>query len=707
MADYLRSRGVYDELQRVLRAYVAEAGGGGGGGEADAKGKKKQKKKKGSDDGLEGLLSSLGWPSSSVPSADVPLLARLQPGRLYLHMRIHAGKAFVGNLAPRHPHAAAVPGASATTVACVQFGAQRFSSAPVEATAEPRFDSSFVIDLGVPVRNPAGFAGASALTAALQLREPVQLLVLREDGTGEVEVVASQPLEWRRALVRGRVSLAVSLRAHDPEVTAPAGVLDVDLEVLPMRPPPPGRRRGTRGKEKKKKKSKDETSRPGDGGGGGDAENKNEANGSDDDSADDGDNSEDSVPELPVYVDADVLRQQFEREAAMDAAEEQQVRACTRAFWRDFQQIRPSHVHRLVKLYATTETGARALSCSFLAPLRAGRLIDSPLHAARFVSLLPWRRDCTIGGERTEVWHSLHTVLARGAGDVEDHAVLLCSLLLGFGLDAYVCVGTSPAGAHVWVATRKTADTAVFWEPLTGRRYDVGAILLQHVAGAGGGADAAAPPPESVLPFRAVHCMLNDRELFANCQLDDSVAACSWDLADPDAWKALRLADTGAPPPRRRALPRLAPCAFSAADEEAALERELRALVSFYRSEELGADTLFDDAFSYILGPALAAYEAERVTGREFGNEEFQQAVRGHLRPTETFRGLPFQFNHRSARRMLTRMLRAHRGACVALVRSRGDAVRFGLRVKVVPYAEDVCAVWVMIAVRGRLEEEE
>jgi hypothetical protein len=28
-----------------------------------------------------------------------------------------------------------------------------------------------------------------------------------------------------------------------------------------------------------------------------------------------------------------------------------------------------------------------------------------------------------------------------GKGDVRDHAILLCSLLLGEGLDAYVCVG--------------------------------------------------------------------------------------------------------------------------------------------------------------------------------------------------------------------------------------------------------------------------
>ena len=50
--------------------------------------------------------------------------------------------------------------------------------------------------------------------------------------------------------------------------------------------------------------------------------------------------------------------------------------------------------------------------------------------------------------------------------------MLLCSLLLGFGLDAYVCVGTKNKGAaHSWVLTLGTEGEATFWESLTGHRY--------------------------------------------------------------------------------------------------------------------------------------------------------------------------------------------------------------------------------------------
>lgn len=56
-------------------------------------------------------------------------------------------------------------------------------------------------------------------------------------------------------------------------------------------------------------------------------------------------------------------------------------------------------------------------------------------------------------------------------GDCEDHANLLCSLLLGFGLEAFVCVGTKAKGVpHSWVMTCGTDGTITFWESLTGHR---------------------------------------------------------------------------------------------------------------------------------------------------------------------------------------------------------------------------------------------
>ena len=35
-------------------------------------------------------------------------------------------------------------------------------------------------------------------------------------------------------------------------------------------------------------------------------------------------------------------------------------------------------------------------------------------------------------------------------GDIEEHAVLLCSLLLGFGLESYVCLGSKREVVGTW-----------------------------------------------------------------------------------------------------------------------------------------------------------------------------------------------------------------------------------------------------------------
>ena len=127
--------------------------------------------------------------------------------------------------------------------------------------------------------------------------------------------------------------------------------------------------------------------------------------------------------------------------------------------------------------------------CTYVSPVRAGRLVDSPRHAARFVSLIPFERRAGVCGRRVDSWQSWHSFLSKGRGDVEDHATLLCSLLLGFGLDAYVCIGRARDDAgeggeggeegergeggereHAWVVTVEGNGDVTFIEALTGQR---------------------------------------------------------------------------------------------------------------------------------------------------------------------------------------------------------------------------------------------
>jgi hypothetical protein len=83
-------------------------------------------------------------------------------------------------------------------------------------------------------------------------------------------------------------------------------------------------------------------------------------------------------------------------------------------------------------------------------------------------------------------------------GNVEDHSVLLCNLLLGWGLDAFVATGTIFSAAkaaaglgkahsggktainirpHIWVVTIDHIDEkstkVTHWESLTGSQFEL------------------------------------------------------------------------------------------------------------------------------------------------------------------------------------------------------------------------------------------
>ena len=62
-------------------------------------------------------------------------------------------------------------------------------------------------------------------------------------------------------------------------------------------------------------------------------------------------------------------------------------------------------------------------------------------------------------------------MLAGKKGNVQDHCNLLCGMLLGFGMKAYVALGYSNQGEHAWVIT-SAKDSLVFWQCTKGVKFD-------------------------------------------------------------------------------------------------------------------------------------------------------------------------------------------------------------------------------------------
>ena len=219
---------------------------------------------------------------------------------------------------------------------------------------------------------------------------------------------------------------------------------------------------------------------------------------------------------------------------------------------------------------------------TLLFPMQASRLIDTPSHAARFVSLIPFEKVQVPGGESMEIWHTSHAFLAKGSGDAADHSILLCCLLLGFGMDAYICVGTSVENPHVWVMTRsflKGNRAITFWESLTGQRYSV-------------------DDPRSIKFYQTISCVFNNKKFFGNIQIDEKVSKTNFELENESCWKSMSEELISQLPPWNTAFA-LNPPPINIKDIEVELEEKLKENLREYRMSNFNIRENIDD---YNLG---------------------------------------------------------------------------------------------------------
>ena len=150
-------------------------------------------------------------------------------------------------------------------------------------------------------------------------------------------------------------------------------------------------------------------------------------------------------------------------------------------------------------------------------------------------------------------------------------------MLLGFGLDAYVAVGTNSEGAHAWVITRLPPNSegkqhVDFWESLTGTKM-------------------ASDDPRVHRFYRTVGCVFSNKTFFANIQSDDRVVNTQWDLEEQYLWKAMSPTYVNSLTPNP-AIGYLMPSTIrNAADEEKLLESILRDKVGGMRKNEHNLNT--------------------------------------------------------------------------------------------------------------------
>ncbi|XP_068998212.1 centrosomal protein of 76 kDa isoform X2 [Embiotoca jacksoni] len=289
-------------------------------------------------------------PATGVVDKSVPeLKTNTDPSRRYLYLQVLGGKAFLEHLQEPEP----LPGQVRSTFTLyLHFRNQRFRSKPVPCACEPDLKEGFLLEI-----HREGTGGSSKMadvSAMLSMCDPVHLVLIKTDTSGETALVSSYFLDWRNVLSSpsGKTCSAVELMGVGSECKLPAGVLTVSVELYP----PP-----------------------------------------------------------PETLSSDIISTQRSLERQRTAEKERLFLVYAKQWWREFLEIRPSHQSKLVKIFAQDENAVNRPVCSYVRVLRAGRLLESPRQAARLVSLLAHEKAAVVGGGgRQEQWCTLMAFLCRG-----------------------------------------------------------------------------------------------------------------------------------------------------------------------------------------------------------------------------------------------------------------------------------------------------
>jgi centrosomal protein CEP76 len=95
---------------------------------------------------------------------------------------------------------------------------------------------------------------------------------------------------------------------------------------------------------------------------------------------------------------------------------ERRFMSYARQWWKAYISGHQSHSRQQVKIFAQNECGTSKPVVSYITPIHTGWLLDSPQHAAQFVSLLKHEEECSMFGSKVDTWSSLHAFLCRGKG---------------------------------------------------------------------------------------------------------------------------------------------------------------------------------------------------------------------------------------------------------------------------------------------------
>ena len=456
----------------------------------------------------------------------------------------------------------------------------------------------------------------------LRLKTPLSLVVVEENAkTGERVLLSEKSIEWRYVLVHKSLTLNLEL-AHKQRAKGVLGMLKVSVQLA------------TQGGER-------------------------------------------------VKVVEQVLEKQLEDENAQRAVKAAEFYEYSMKWYNEYRSLKNDFGKRSVKIYADNISNSMKPIVSYVCSLKL-RAVDSPEDAHRFVSLIPYVKPAD-ADQTLVVWRNFHSFLVEGRGEVQDHASLLCSLLLGFGLDAYVCIGSCSDGPHCWVLVRNVEKeggavkmTCTFWESLTGERYNQNDPRVNYL-------------------YRRIGCAFNDKKYYANVQEVDTAFRTSLYFEDTSRWKCMKdMSEYHRCFSTNDVLKLLVDEGRDREAEEERMEQELKQRVKEYRDNKKYF-TRFDDALANALSSAAKYYELNKSLGKKLESDLFQQAVKHNIPDNHIFKAFPIQVNHLASSSIFDIIL--NNATSSDILNTIGDNIHFAFRCKIFSYPERVQAVWIIFSV--------
>lgn len=310
----------------------------------------------------------------------------------------------------------------------------------------------------------------------------------------------------------------------------------------------------------------------------------------------------DNINEENVKADIEAMKINIEKNQKYIERLNYEQYQSIKSWYANCRSNHPYIEDRRIKLISLDECGRHRMVCNFVGVLKPPRSMDGPRFAARFVSLIPFYRSLELIGGNISSWNSSYSTLVKLQGDIEDHAIVLCSLLLGWGMDAWIAYGSifSPSLStasgsnttkgndddalpsshfHYWVVTldglkhnskinesnkSKTklgvqSDLYVtFWEPLTGQQYNIPCNNKSHyhtvirrshkkVVNSDGTINDLSIGNQRY-PFRYIYTLFRHDNYLINLQqspnvsddVDNSTPMASFDVSNERFWSRLQ-----------------------------------------------------------------------------------------------------------------------------------------------------------------------